>query len=92
MPSVTTTNLQNRTTPIQNERSGQEQKPLKAAAAPQKDNALRSLPEDIVNLSASTTATQGPTNSIKPSTVVSNEEKDALLKTSSGKRSFSTYA
>lgn len=91
MQSVTTTNLQNQTIPIQKERSGQEQKPLKAAAAPQKGN-TSSLPEDIVNLSASTPAPQSPTNSKKPSIVVSNEEKDALLKTSSGKISFSTYA
>lgn len=91
MQSVTTTNLQNQTIPIQKERSGQEQKPLKAAADPQNGNTL-SLPEDIVNLSASTTATLSPTNSKKPSTVVSSEEKDALLKTSSGKISFSTYA
>lgn len=91
MQSVTTANLQNQSIPIQKERSGQEQKPLKAAAAPPKGKTL-SLSEDIVNLSASATAPQRSTDSNKPSTVVSNEEKDALLKTSSGKRSFSTYA
>ena len=91
MQSVTTTKLQNQTIPIQKERSGQEQKPLKTAAEPQKGNALN-FPDDIVHLSVSKAVAQSPANSKKPSTVVSNEEKDALLKTSSGKISFSTYA
>jgi hypothetical protein len=90
MLPVNASNIQNHiSTPIQKSPSKQNDKPAKTASNVRAVNAVN-YPEDVVNLSTSATA-QSPASK-RPSTPLSNSEKDALLNSFSGKTSFSIYS
>ncbi len=92
MQPVTTSTIQSQTTSlIQNKTPEQKPSTRTTTGAPKKAGRL-DFPQDIVNLSTSAAVSQTSLDNKKPSAVVSNAEKEALLKTSSGKISFSTYA
>lgn len=69
----------------------QTQKPVKTAADTRGGHPA-TFPEDIVNLSTSQAVTLISSKGIQPSTPVTNSEKSTLLKTSSGRTGFSTFA
>lgn len=87
MQQVTVSNIQNQvSTPIKKNQPEQNQNTAKTAPDAQKRKP-ENIPEDIVNLSADSIA-QSPK---KPSTPVSNEEKQALLKPTAGETRISVY-
>jgi hypothetical protein len=88
MQPVTTSNIQTQiTSMLQKKPSGQNQKPVKTADNAPKGDTIK-LPEDIVTLSIST---QNSTTNKKPSSPVSNSEKEALLQDPSDKKNISIY-
>jgi hypothetical protein len=89
MQQVTVSNIQNQvSTPIKENQPEQTQNPVKTAPDSQKRK-LEDISEDIVNVLADSIA-QSPKNK-KPSTPVSNEEKQALLEPAAGETRISVY-
>jgi hypothetical protein len=92
MPSVNIHTVRNQIfTTVKNSSSEQNQKPVKTAVTAQGGSYIN-FPEDIVTLSTSSSITQSSSKDIQPSTPVSNPERNTLLKTSSGRTGFFTYA
>lgn len=90
MQSAPIRSIQNQiSAPIEKKSPGQNQKPVKTAADAQKDNTVN-FPDDTVSLSADSISQSS--NNKEPSTPVSNEEKDALLRPSAAKKRISVYA
>ncbi|MDD2271994.1 MAG: hypothetical protein PHP95_03100 [Desulfuromonadaceae bacterium] len=92
MQPVTAGTIQSQTTTLIRNKTPEQKTSTRTTAGETKKTGTLDFPQDIVNLSTSAAVSQSSLDSKKPSAVVSNAEKDALLKTSSGKISFSTYA
>lgn len=91
MQPVSASTVQITTTPApQKKATGQPHPPV--TITKNSNRGEMTLPEDVVNLSTSSRTGHPASKTSKASTPVSSEEKDALLKASSGNMSFSLYA